>query len=126
MSLDKSETLYWPQVDLVRNPHQVSAGFRGRGDLEFSGTLVFGGQWSGSIQAKEPGSHLHILPSAQIVGQIRAERVTCEGSLNDVDLETELFFAKKGARVLGRVRAEKIVIEEGALVEGRIVSHLKK
>ncbi len=120
--ISKSERVFWPSVEVVENHHSVTQGFQGRGDIEFSGPFEFGGKWSGVIRSSEKNSHVLLAETAQFSGTIQADRVTVLGLLTDVDIKAQYFHAKAGARIFGRIQAENIRVDEGAVIQGRFVS----
>ncbi len=115
-------TKIWENLEVLENQNWISDGFSGRGHFEFSGQLRFSGSWVGSVESSDPEACLYVLKGASIQGKIRAARVVVEGELKDIDLKTKSFEAHAGASVLGRVSAENLFIEEGAIVEGDISS----
>jgi cytoskeletal protein CcmA (bactofilin family) len=88
--------------------------------LEFSGNLRFSGSWKGVIRAFVQDSHLFVRGGAQIQGRIQAPQITIEGSLQDIEIFAERVRILAGAHIQGRVTARAIILEEGAIVEGRI------
>src|SRR5687768_17022478 len=112
---------FWDSLEILDKQHWVAQSFRGRGDLEFSGSLRFNGQWRGTINSLDEDGHLYVMREAQIFGRLKVARLSVEGSLLDVDIEAQSFRALKGSRIVGKVRAEKIIIEEGAIIEGRLI-----
>lgn len=118
----KSEPNVWSQVEVLDKPSQINKGLKGSGDFEFTGTLVFGGQWTGTIRSEDPKALLEVMPGAQIRGRIAVPTVVAHGQLPDVEIEAKKFIASSGSHITGRVKAEKFIIQEGAIVEGRITS----
>ncbi len=127
MNSSKSERVFWPSVEIVESHHSVSKGFSGRGDIEFHGPFEFGGKWAGIIHSKDIHSHLLFLPSSEFSGSATAAKITVEGVLMDVEIKANVFHAKAGAKVYGRIQAETLIVEDGAVIQGRFVgSHEKK
>jgi cytoskeletal protein CcmA (bactofilin family) len=116
------ESIFWESLEILEDQHWISASFRGRGDFTFAGNFRFSGQWQGAMFSETPESHLYVRSGAQISGHVSVARVSVEGQMIDVDVEAEIFHALRGARVVGRVNAKKIIVDEGAIVEGRMVS----
>ena len=59
------------------------------------------------------------MKDARLRGTIRVPTLSVEEStLEDVDVEVDYFRALPGSRIFGKVQANNILIEEGALVEG--------
>jgi cytoskeletal protein CcmA (bactofilin family) len=110
----------WESLEALEGQHWVTSSFKGRGDLEFSGQLRFSGEWTGTVHSGPDDSALFVLSGAIICGRIRVDEITVAGTLQDVDVEVRVFRALKGARVFGRVRAEVLLVEDGALVQGEI------
>lgn len=113
---------FWSSFEVLSGQHWIGREFNGRGDLEFEGRLRFGGDWKGRLIAQSPDGHLHVLRTASISGVVKVPQIVVEGRLDDVDLDAERVHVLAGARVSGRIRARTLVIEEGALVSGRLSS----
>ncbi len=126
MRVSKSEKVFWPAIEVVESHHRLTQGFSGRGDIEFFGPFEFGGKWSGSIVSNEPHSHLIFLETAEFSGSLRAEKITVEGQLTDVDIRAKVFHAKSGSRVMGRIHADVFIVDEGALIQGRFIGQSPK
>jgi cytoskeletal protein CcmA (bactofilin family) len=125
-TMSKSERVFWPTVEVIESHHSVNQGFQGRGDIEFTGPFEFGGKWSGVFRSKDPNSHIVFTGSAEFSGSIVADRVTVEGTLNDVEVQAKIFHAKPGAKVFGRIQAERYRVDEGAMIQGRFVTSAAK
>jgi len=115
-------TKIWKDFELLNEQHWIAADFRGRGEMEFRGQLRFSGSWMGSIRSDDPEACLYVLKGARIEGSITVAKVIVGGDLLDVQLQAHSFEALAGSRVSGRVRSERLRIEEGALVEGELTS----
>lgn len=122
LPVSSRDEVFWNSLEVLGERHWISREFRGRGDFRFSGSLRLSGEWTGRIDGEGEEPQLHVLPSAVVRGTLRVARVLVEGCLSDVDLEADWVLIRKGARVAGRVVAKVLRIEEGAWVEGRIVS----
>ena len=115
-----AENVFWDSLEVLEHQHWVASSFKGRGDLEFSGNLRFSGTWRGVIRAFVAESHLFVRSGAQIRGRIQAPQITIDGSLSDVEIFAEKVRILSGARIQGKISARTIILEEGAVVEGRI------
>ncbi|NCN41555.1 polymer-forming cytoskeletal protein [bacterium] len=115
-------TKIWENLEVLENQNWISDQFSGRGHFEFRGQLRFSGDWTGSIRSDDPGACIFILKGASIKGSIHVARVVVEGKLSDVEVQTRSFEAHHGATVIGRVYAENLLIDEGAIVQGDISS----
>lgn len=113
---------FWDSLEVIEDQHWITQSFQGRGDMNFSGNLRFSGQWTGLVQSSGEEAHLYVMSEGKIKGQIKVKRLSVEGELEDVQIEAEVFRALPGARVRGQITAQILVVEEGAIVEGRIVS----
>jgi cytoskeletal protein CcmA (bactofilin family) len=111
----------WTSLQSLEGQHWISAQFQGRGDLKFSGHLRFAGNWVGTFVSEDPNARLFILDSAVVSGRIRVDQVSVAGVLQDIDVKTKIFRVLKGSKIFGRVVAEKIIVEEGALVQGDLI-----
>ncbi|MBS1983354.1 MAG: polymer-forming cytoskeletal protein [Bdellovibrionales bacterium] len=113
---------FWQSLEILDGHHWISHDFKGRGDFEFSGNLRLSGEWRGTIHSSAAGAQLHVLKSAVVAGVIRVDRLSVEGHLDDIDIEVEWLRIMPGARVSGRIRAKTLIVDEGALLQGRIVA----
>jgi cytoskeletal protein CcmA (bactofilin family) len=125
-SPDNTDLVFWESLSILDDQHWAARSFKGRGDLEFSGCLRFSGEWKGSVRSTATGAHLYVLSGARLSGSIAVEKLTVEGQLQDADVQVDFLRAVKGCRINGRVRARSMVIEEGAIIEGRLVSEAAK
>jgi len=111
----------WDSFQGLEGQHWISAKFDGRGDLKFSGHLRFAGRWVGTLVSDDPKARLFILDSAVVSGRIRVEHLSVAGVLQDVDVRSRIFRVLKGSKIFGRIVAEKIIVEEGAIVQGDLI-----
>jgi cytoskeletal protein CcmA (bactofilin family) len=111
-------TRIWQDFEMLKEQHWVASDFRGRGEMEFRGQLRFSGQWTGSIRSDDPEARLYILEGARIEGRIHVAHVMVGGFLVDAHVEAQSFQALATAKIAGYVRAERMQIEEGAVLEG--------
>ena len=116
------DQVFWDSLEILDNQHWIASSFKGRGDFEFSGNFRFSGSWNGTMTSRDEDSHLFVRSGATVMGKLKANRVSVEGLLLDVDVEANVFHALAGAKIVGRVQAKKIIVDEGAVIEGRVVS----
>lgn len=116
------ESPFFRNLEVLEDHHWVTRRLKGRGELEFAGHFRFGGEWTGSLRSREPGATLVVLAGARVRGTIEAEEVLVEGEVQDADIRAHSVRVLPGARVQGRVQAAKLVVEPGALLEGRIAA----
>jgi cytoskeletal protein CcmA (bactofilin family) len=112
----------WEALELIEGQHWISSQFRGRGDLVFSGQLRFSGQWVGTITSNATPSALFVQEGAVVSGRLKVQDLIVAGTLLDVNVEAESFVALPGSRISGRIRAKKVSISEGAIIEGDLSS----
>ncbi len=114
-------TAVWDSFQGLEGQHWISSQFEGRGDLQFSGHLRFAGRWVGTLVSTDPKARLFILDSAIVSGKVRVDQLSVAGILQDVDVRARIFRVLRGSKIFGRVVAEKIIVEEGALVQADLI-----
>jgi cytoskeletal protein CcmA (bactofilin family) len=114
------ESLFWDSLEILEHQHWLASSFRGRGDLEFSGHLRFSGSWKGSVRARSADAHLFVRAGAKIFGRIQSPMVTIEGELDDIEIIAENIRVLSGAKVFGKLTARNMIVDEGAILQGRI------
>jgi len=112
---------FFENFEILKDQHWIMESFRGRGNLEFRGQFRFSGEWTGSIRSEEK-SHLYLMREARVKGTIECDELTVEGSILDADVKARNVRLLPGAKVIGRVQAERISVEPGAILEGRLAS----
>jgi len=118
----ESPTPFFKNLELLEDHHWVTRRLKGRGELEFAGHFRFGGEWTGNIRSTEPGACFVVLAGARVRGSIEAAEILVEGHIEDADLKAESIRILPGARVQGRVQARRLVVEPGAILEGRVAA----
>ena len=88
-----------------------------KGDWQSDGTVEFGGRISGDLTV----DILVVTSTGNVDGNVRARSVTIEGYLNGTIAAVEVVLGST-AVVRGEVVAEKIRIDFGANVEGRLLA----
>lgn len=116
------ESPFFRNLEVLEDQHWITRRLKGRGELEFAGHLRFGGEWTGSMRSTEEGACLVVLPGARIRGTLEAQEILIEGLVEDADIRAESVRLLPGARVQGRVQAKRLVVEPGALLEGRVAA----
>jgi cytoskeletal protein CcmA (bactofilin family) len=89
-----------------------------KGELAFSGELEFNGRFEGQLKS---GGSLTVGESALIKGTLNAESAVIAGKIQGDITATGKIHLRPEAMVFGDIRAKVIVIEEGALVDGKIL-----
>jgi cytoskeletal protein CcmA (bactofilin family) len=88
-----------------------------KGDWQSDGTVEFGGRITGDLTV----DMLVVTGTGNVDGNVRARSVTVEGYLNGTIAAVEVVLGST-AVVRGEVVAEKIRIDFGANVEGRLLA----
>lgn len=89
-----------------------------KGELAFSGELEFNGRFEGQLKS---GGSLTVGESAMIKGTINAESAIIAGKIQGDVTAVARVHLRPEAMVFGDIKAKVIVIEEGALVDGKIL-----
>ncbi len=94
----------------------IDEGSEVEGRYAFTGTVMLNGRFSGEISG---GEALIIGERAQVRADVRAGRVVVKGEVVGNIVGRERVELRRPARVFGDVEAPTLVVEEGALLEGR-------
>ena len=100
----------------------VGTGTRVDGNLTFSGGLRVDGEVHGSMSSDgaQPGT-LVISEQARVEGKISVSHAVINGTVVDPIVATDSLELLPNARVTGDVEYQRIEIQLGAVVEGRLV-----
>ncbi|HUI31769.1 MAG TPA: polymer-forming cytoskeletal protein [Candidatus Acidoferrales bacterium] len=94
----------------------VAQGTRFEGKITSSGSLRIDGQVTGDISLT---GDLVIGANGEISGNVDAQTVTVGGKVTgNINAKNKLVFESK-ARIKGDIRASKLVIDEGAMFDGK-------
>lgn len=94
-------------------------------DASMTGTLTFkepvnlriNGQFDGNLNTK---GNLSIGPNAEVKANIEGEEVSVAGRLEGDVLASDLVVLFAGAQVLGNITSPRVVIQDGATIDGII------
>lgn len=89
-----------------------------RGDLFFRGTVHIDGEFTGKIHTEE--GRLELGPQAKVHAQVNVSELTVSGYLDgeiNVTKKTTLY---KTAQVHGSIASARLIMEEGALLHGKV------
>jgi len=102
----------------------IGATTRIEGNVFFSGGLRVDGAVRGNVAAlpEQPGT-LVISEHARVDGEVHAAHIVVNGTVNGPVQATETLELQAGSRVKGDVHYKSIEIQQGAVVEGRLVHH---
>jgi cytoskeletal protein CcmA (bactofilin family) len=89
-----------------------------KGELSGSEDLYVDGQVDGSIALK--GNSLTVGPNGQVKGSVDAKAVVLQGKLDGNILASDRVDLRKSAVVTGDISAQRISIEEGAYLKGKV------
>lgn len=94
------------------------------GNVFFSGGLRVDGSVVGNVAAlpDQPGT-LVVSEQARIDGAVQAAHVVVNGTINGPLHATETLELQAGSRVTGDVHYKSIEMQQGAVVEGRLVHY---
>jgi cytoskeletal protein CcmA (bactofilin family) len=92
-----------------------------KGELSGSEDLYLDGQVEGSISLK--GNSLTVGPNGQIKGGVEAKGVVVQGKVEGNIQASERVELRKAAIVTGDITTQRILIEEGASLRGKVDSH---
>ena len=98
------------------NKNVLNSDVEIKGNLKFSGELVFDGKLEGEVNAD---GVLHLGESGVVNGNINVTAVIIRGKVNGNVSAKDKVELKSKAEVFGDVRASKLAIEEGVTFVGR-------
>ena len=88
-----------------------------RGEITFSGRLEFNGRFEGTLDS---GGELIVGESAVVKGTVQVETADIAGKIMGDVITTGRVHLRPEAMIYGDVKAGVIVVEEGAIVDGKI------
>jgi cytoskeletal protein CcmA (bactofilin family) len=102
----------------------IGATTRIEGNIFFTGGLRVDGAVRGNVSAlpDQPGT-LVLSEHARIEGEVHASHIVVNGSIVGPVHSTETLELQTGSRVKGDVHYKSIEMQQGAIVEGRLVHH---
>lgn len=100
------------------NPVFIGKAIRIKGKLRGAEDFILGGIFEGSITLDQ--NHLTIEPAARMIGDVDVRAVTTQGEHAGNTQATEKAQMDSTARILGDIKAPRLVIEDGAKFKGSI------
>jgi len=102
----------------------IGATTRIEGNVFFSGGLRVDGAVRGNVAAlpDQPGT-LVISEQARVDGEVQAAHVVVNGTINGPVDARETLELQAGSRVKGDIHYKSIEIQQGAVIEGRLVHY---
>jgi cytoskeletal protein CcmA (bactofilin family) len=102
----------------------IGAGTRIEGHVTFSGGLRVDGEIRGNVRADKDGSGMLVISEqARVEGEINVAHVVVNGTVIGPVCAVESLELQPNARVTGDVEYHQIEIQQGAVVQGRLVHH---
>ena len=100
----------------------IGATTRIEGNVFFSGGLRVDGAIRGNVAAlpDQPGT-LVISEQARVDGEVQAAHIVVNGTINGPVDARETLELQAGSRVKGDIHYKSIEIQQGAVIEGRLV-----
>jgi len=95
----------------------IGPGARIVGDLSAEEDVTIAGRFEGKIHV---GQDVRVIAGGEVEGEIEARSVVVSGSLRGEVVASQRAELTNSAIVAGNVRAPKIIIAEGAQLEGRV------
>jgi cytoskeletal protein CcmA (bactofilin family) len=92
-----------------------------KGELSGSEDLYLDGQVEGSIALK--GNSLTVGPNGQVKASVDAKAIVVQGKLEGNIQASDRVDLRKSATVTGDITAQRISIEEGAFLKGKVDIH---
>ena len=107
-------------IDVKGSDTYVNAVVKIRGDLLFRGSFYFDGSVRGDLVAEEEGKNKLILgKNAQIIGDVRADRVIIFGKVTGSIYSKGVISLMPGASVRGDIYYRDIDMRHGVSMSGR-------
>jgi cytoskeletal protein CcmA (bactofilin family) len=102
----------------------IGATTRIEGNVFFSGGLRVDGSVRGNVAAlpDQPGT-LVVSEHARVDGEVQASHVVVNGTVNGPVDALETLELQANSRVKGDIHYKSIEIQQGAVIEGRLVHH---
>ena len=100
----------------------LAKGAHIEGDIRFSDGLRIDGEISGDIRANlESSSILVISETGSITGELHAEHIIINGTVNGPIFASKLLELQPKAKVVGDVSYRSLELHQGALVTGQLI-----
>jgi cytoskeletal protein CcmA (bactofilin family) len=98
-------------------PCIIGKGITVRGNLSGGEDLVIEGRVEGTISLK---NHLTIESTGTVMADIETENLTINGEMQGNIVATESVAINANAKVIGNVKAPRVIIEDGARFKGSV------
>jgi cytoskeletal protein CcmA (bactofilin family) len=112
----KNATTVARQIDSL-----IGKGTRIEGDVYFTGGLRVDGEIRGQVIAESSPATLMLSEHGRITGQVNVSHLIVNGSVNGPVRASEFLEMQPSARISGDVEYAMIEIQQGAVIEGRML-----
>lgn len=102
----------------------IDQGTRIEGNISFSGGLRVDGEILGQVRAAAPDAALILSEHGSIRGEVDVPHLSLNGSIHGPVRAAYLHLQTK-ARIVGDVTYSRIMIELGAVIEGRMILEME-
>lgn len=104
--------------DNVKDLNLIGTGTTVEGKIKSQGSIRIDGKLIGELVASE---NLFVGESGQVEGTLNARNITVGGKVQGEVIAAEKLVFESKAHVRGEIKAAKLVIEEGAVFDGKSV-----
>lgn len=102
---------------MAEAPCVIGEGIQIRGNLSGSGDLIIEGRLEGHISLD---SHITVEQSGIVVADVETKELTINGQISGDIEASERVSISSTATMMGKIKAERVVIENGARFRGSI------
>ncbi|MFD2200024.1 bactofilin family protein [Shivajiella indica] len=103
-------------VDMVNSSNVISKETRIKGDIDAQGNIRIEGTVEGLVKSK---SKIVIGDSAVIKGNLSSVEAEISGKVDGEVCCSDILYLKKTAYITGNIITKKLVVENGAVFEGK-------
>lgn len=107
----------------MTTPGLIGKAIRIKGELHGEEDLIIEGRVEGTISLKS--NHLILERSAVITAHVEVQNVTIKGEMNGNTTASDKVEITSDAKVVGDIKAPRIVMEEGARFRGAVQMDVK-
>jgi len=100
------------------NPFTLSRSLTVTGEISADEDLIIDGTVKGTIRV--PGHAIVIGPAAEIKADVLARHIDIHGRVDSSVVASERAVLRNGSHVSGRVVAPRLLVEEGAEINGQL------
>lgn len=102
--------------DVVKELNIIGAGTVIEGKLRCQGSVRIDGKLTGEISCAE---NVAVGPTGEVEGIVTAKNITIGGKIKGTVTASEKLVFEGNAVVRGDIRSSKLIIDEGALLDGK-------